>query len=353
VPDPTVGVAIVTCNSARYIRRCLEAVLGQEDVIPHVVVVENASTDATRQILKDFKGRIQVLHQSRNLGFAEGQNRAIGALNTEWILTLNPDVLLLPGFIRKLVDAGEVDSGTGAVCGKLLSIGPGFHPLSEPRIDSTGMFFTPAMRHFDRGWRQPDTPGFEQMEYVFGASAAAALFRRKMIEDVAVEGSFFDPDFFVYREDADVAWRAQLMGWRCIYTPEAEAYHVRTLAQGQRRGVPALINMHSVKNRFLMRIKNATGGLYRRYWLPMTVRDVLVVGGVLLWEQTSLKAFWHVARCLPRALKQRQHIMSRKRVSDEALARWFSFEPIAEPLGELPARPVPHAPGRGLAAVRS
>ncbi len=353
MPDPTVGIAIVTCNSARHIRRCLEAVFEQEDVSLQVALVDNASTDATRQILKEFKSRIKVLLQSRNLGFAEGQNRAIRALNTDWILTLNPDVLLLPGFIRKLVDAGEMDSGAGAVCGKLKSIGPGFHLLSEPRIDSTGMFFTPAMRHFDRGWHQPDTPSFERMEYVFGASAAAALFRRKMIEDVAVEGSFFDPDFFVYREDADVAWRAQLMGWRCIYTPEAEAYHVRTVTQDSRRGLPALINMHSVKNRFLMRIKNATGGLYRRYWLPMTLRDLLVVGGVLLWEQASLRAFWHVARCLPRALKQRQQIMSRKRVSDEALARWFSFEPSAEPLGELPVRPVAHAPGRGLAAVRS
>ena len=59
------------------------------------------------------------------------------------------------------------------------------------------------------------------MEYVFGASAAAALFRRRMIDDVVVDGNFFDPDFFVYREDADVAWRAQLLGWRCIYTPGA------------------------------------------------------------------------------------------------------------------------------------
>ena len=353
MPDPTVGVAIVTCNSARYIRRCLEALLDQEGVTLQVAVAENASTDATRQILKEFKSRIKVLYQNRNVGFAEGQNRAIRALNTPWILTLNPDVLLLPGFIRKLVEAGEVDSGAGAVCGKLLSIGPGFQPLSEPRIDSTGIFFTPSMRHFDRGWHQPAAQSFDRMEYVFGASAAAALFRRKMIDDVAVDGSFFDPDFFVYREDADVAWRAQLMGWRCIYTPEAEAYHVRTVTPGNRRGLPALINMHSVKNRFLMRIKNTTGGIYRRCWLPATARDVVVVAGTLLWEHASLKAFWHVAKCLPRALKQRQQIMRRKRVTDEALARWFSFEPAAEPLGELPVRPARGAAGRGLAAVRS
>jgi GT2 family glycosyltransferase len=331
-----VCIAIVTHNSGQYIRRCLDAVLQQEGVPIEVVVVDNASTDNTCEILKEFKGRIRKFLSSTNLGFAAAQNRAIRSSRAEWVLTLNPDVLLLPDFIRMLVDAGESDAGTGAVCGKLLSIGPGFRMLPEARIDSTGIFFTPAMRHFDRGWHQPDIQCFENMEYVFGASAAAALFRRRMIEDIAVEGSFFDPDFFVYREDADVAWRAQLMGWRCIYTPSAVAYHVRAVAPGNRRSVPAAINMHSVKNRFLMRIKNATPGLYRRYWLPMTVRDLVVLGGALLWEPSSLPAFWRLAACARRAWRQRRLIMSRRKVSDEAMARWFSFEPAAQPIHQTP-----------------
>jgi GT2 family glycosyltransferase len=217
-----------------------------------------------------------------------------------------------------------------------LSIGPGFQPLPETRIDSTGIYFTPAMRHFDRGWHEPDRDEDDGPEYVFGASAAAALFRREMIEDVSIDGSFFDPDFFVYREDADVAWRAQLLGWRCIYTPDAQAYHVRTVTPANRRDVPAFINMHSVKNRFLMRIKNATAGVCRRCWLPMLARDLVVVGGAILWEPTSMKALWQAARALPRALHQRRIIMSRRRVDDEELAEWFSFSPVAHPVGRIP-----------------
>ena len=332
VPQGKTCVAIVTCNSGRYIRRCLEAVLGQTGVDLEVVVLDNASTDGTRKILKDFSGEILTVFSSGNLGFAEGQNRIIRGSSAEWVLTLNPDVLLEPGFIRNLLDAGESDRGVGTVCGKLYSIGPDFSPLPEPRIDSTGIFFTPAMRHFDRGWHEPDGPCFGRMEYVFGASAAAALFRREMIEDVSVDGDFFDPDFFVYREDADVAWRAQLLGWRSIYAPLATGHHVRTVTPANRRSVPPVLNMHSVKNRFLMRIKNSTGGLYRRYWLPMTIRDLAVLGGSVLWEPASLPAFWHVARCLPRALRQRRAIMSRRRVSDADLARWFDFEPVAHPV---------------------
>src|SRR5262249_23752948 len=144
-------------------------------------------------------------------------------------LTLNPDVLMEPRFIEHLVEAGENDPETGTVCGKLLSIGPDFERLPERRIDSAGMFFTPAMRHFDRGWHEPDGAQFASPQYVFGASAAAALFRQRMVEDISVDGSFFDPDFFSYREDADVAWRAQLMGWRCLYLPSAVAHHVRSV----------------------------------------------------------------------------------------------------------------------------
>jgi GT2 family glycosyltransferase len=300
-----------------------------------VVVVDNASTDETRTVLKSFRKRIRAIYNDCNLGFAEAQNRAIRASSSEWVLTLNPDVLMLPGFLRALVAAGSSDPEAGCVCGKLFSIGPGFRPLDRLRIDSTGIYFTPAMRHFDRGWHQAECSAYDRLEYVFGASAAAALYRRTMIEDVAVDGDFFDPDFFVYREDADVAWRAALMGWRTLYTPAAVAYHVRTVTPQNRRAVPAILNMHSVKNRFLMRIKNVTAGLYRRYWLPMTRRDMLVVAGSLFWEPTSAVAFWHVAKCLPRALRRRRAIMSRRRVSDQELARWFQFHPAAMPAGAL------------------
>ena len=332
MPDGKVCVAIVTYNSARYIRRCLQAVLAQQGVALDVIVVDNASTDATPNILKEFRGRIRVLENTANVGFAEGQNMAIRAGSSKWVLTLNPDVLVEPGFIANLVKTAAADSRAGAVCGRLLSIGPGFEPLPERLIDSTGIFFTPAMRHFDRGWHQPDGACFQNVEYVFGASAAAALFRRRMIEDIAIDGNFFDPDFFVYREDADVAWRALLLGWRCIYTPYAVAHHVRTVTPANRRTAPAVVNMHSVKNRFLMRIKNTTFGVYRRHWFAMTARDVVVVLASLVWEPTSLAAFWRLARCLPRALRGRRQIMSRRRVSDEVLNRWFSFEAAAPPL---------------------
>ena len=337
-PAISVCVSIVTYNSRRFIGPCLDNLLRQNAPPFEVVVVDNASTDGTREVLASFGGRIRAIYNNRNIGFAAAQNQAIASSHSSWVLTLNPDVLLLPGFIAALVRSGQDNDSVGAVCGKLLAIGSDLKPPPDPKIDSAGIYFTPAMRHFDRGWHDRDDGRFQQIEYVFGASAAAALYRREMIEDISADGEFFDPDFFAYREDADVAWRAQLCGWSCLYIPAATAYHVRTLVPGNRKTVCARLNMHCVKNRFLMRVKNLTWGLYWRYWLPATVRDLVVISGCLFYEPTSLPAFWHIAKSLPRALRQRRLIMSRRRVDDRALARWFVSQSLPAPSdGQDPA----------------
>src|SRR3954467_14712262 len=117
-----VSVTIVTYNSGRFIKRCLESVLAQKGPGKEIVIVDNASTDGTIDILEQFEDRCQVYYNEENIGFAAAQNQAILLSRGEWVLTLNPDVLLLPNFIQALVDAGELDSQIGTVCGKLLTM---------------------------------------------------------------------------------------------------------------------------------------------------------------------------------------------------------------------------------------
>src|SRR5712675_781408 len=245
-----VSVTIGTFNSGRFIKRCLESVLAQRYPNREIIVIDNASTDGTADILEQFEDRCQIVYNDENIGFAAAQNQAIRISTGDWVLTLNPDVLLLPNFIQALVDAGQIDPKVGTICGKLLAIKSTFDHLETPLVDSTGIYFTPMLRHLDRGSQEVDNGHYLNYEYVFGATAAAALYRRTMIEDIAIHDEFFDEDFFVYREDADVAWRSQLLGWRCLYVPDAVGYHVRTVGPNNRRSVPAVINMHSVKNRF-------------------------------------------------------------------------------------------------------
>jgi GT2 family glycosyltransferase len=331
----SVAITIVTFNSGRFIRRCLESVLEQRHAKTHVIVVDNGSTDGTVDILDGFSDRITVVCNETNSGFAAGQNQAIAMSRSDWVLALNPDVLLMPGFIAALVAAGESDSKVGTVCGKLLSMSADFKLPKRPSFDSTGVYFTPALRHFDRGSGQTDDGQYEQLEFVFGATGAAALYRRKMIEQISIAGEFYDHDFFVYREDADVAWRAQLFGWTCLYVPYAQGYHVRTVKPDNRRRLPAYINMHSVKNRFLLRIKNVTGPLYLRHLFAISWRDLMVILGCLTHEFQSLRAFPAIFRMWRRQFAKRRYIMAGRCVSDEYMEQWFSFTPKSYPANSV------------------
>jgi len=327
-----VSVTIVTFNSGRFIRCCLESVLEQRYPRLEVIVIDNASTDGTPDILERFEGRCAVVYNEENIGFAAAQNQAIALSRGDWVLTLNPDVLLLPTFVSSLMETASFDPSVGTLCGKLLMMDASFQIPDQRVVDSTGIYFTPMLRHLDRGCLQTYNGHFREYEYVFGATAAAACYRRAMIEDISIDAEFFDSDFFTYREDADVAWRAQLLGWKCVYDPNACGYHVRKLRPGMRRFLPPEINMHSVKNRFLMRLKNITTGVYLRNLVPITLRDAGILAYCLLMERSSLKAFYLLGRDLQRFYRKRQLIQQRRRVDDSYMLQWFRFAPVSLPL---------------------
>src|SRR6202158_307216 len=121
-----VSVTIVTYNSGRFIKRCLESVLAQRYANKEIIVIDNASSDGTVDILEQFEDRCQIIYNDENIGFAAAQNQAIHSSAGDWVLTLNPDVLLLPNFIQSLVDAGHLDPKIGTVCGNLLAMTASF-----------------------------------------------------------------------------------------------------------------------------------------------------------------------------------------------------------------------------------
>jgi GT2 family glycosyltransferase len=158
---------------------------------------------------------------------------------------------------------------------------------------------------------------------VFGVSGAAAMFRTSFLRDVAVDGEIFDEDFFAYREDADLAWRGRLFGWRALCDPGAVAYHVRRVTPAARRELPADVNMHSVKNRFLLRLKNQGVYLALRNLPFELARDLVVLAAALTVERSSLPAFPWLWRNRKRVVAKRRAIQQRRKVSDRELARWF------------------------------
>jgi GT2 family glycosyltransferase len=338
-----VSVLIVTWNSAQYLDECFAALTTQDYRDLEVIVVDNASEDETREHLQQIESKWRVIYNEKNVGFAAGQNQAIRAASGEWLLCLNPDIVLRPDFVTQLVRAGENYPDPGAICAKLLRWDPNSEPHRTDVIDSTGLFFTRNMRHLDRGAEERDRGQYDRVQYIFGTSGAAAFFRRDFIEDVSVEGEFFDEDFFSYREDGDLAWRAQVLGWKCLYTPAAVAWHVRRVTPERRADLPLVINWHSVKNRFLMRGKNASGWLCRRLLLPVAWRDLMTVGYAVIRDRRMVSAIAYPWRVRESIRHKREIIQSRRRVSDRDLLWWFCDTPRAIDAEKVVSEAVPAA----------
>jgi len=310
---PRVAVNIVTFNSDQDIAACLESVQLQtfRDFQTHIL--DNASSDDTLKVIEPFE--IDYLTRSPvNIGFCKAHNQLARRFPSDYVLFLNPDSALRPRFIGELVQALDARPDAASASGKLIR-------MDGKTIDSTGIIMLREQRHLDRGSGQPDAGQFEKAEEIFGPSGAAAMYRRKALDDAAIQGQYFDEDFFAYREDADLAWRCRLLGWTSIYVPAAVAEHRRRVTPERRGQLPPAINYHSVKNRFLLRINNLTGDLYRRDFWPITKRDAAVIGYVLLREWSSIPAFFYVTRNLPRLLRKRRVIQSRRRADP---AEWFT-----------------------------
>lgn len=317
---PLVTVGIVSWNSAGVLDACLHAVRQQTCSQLELLVLDNASHDGSRAIIEAATGTSERVYSDSNLGFAGGHNTLIRRSRGDFYLALNPDVILDRAFISVLVSTLEEAPRVGAASGKLLR-------LDDPTIlDSTGIVMLPSQRHLDRGAGQPDTGQYQRIERVFGASGAAAFYRRSMLEDIREGDEYFDEAFFAYREDADLAWRARLRGWECLYVPEAVAKHGRRVTPERRSSLDATTNRASVRNRFLLRIKNQPVGQALAFLGPMLMRDLQVIGYVGLREWSSLPAFADLVRLMPSMIAKRGEIMRRRQMTTADLIQWFREE---------------------------
>ena len=298
-----VSIVVVTWNSARYLSRCLENLRAQTHRDLEVIAVDNASSDDSASYFD------RVIRNDTNRGFSAAVNQAIAVARGEFVLLLNPDCFLAPDYIEKLLPAFD-DEQVGSATGLL-------YRESGDGVDSAGMRMTRSGRHLDI-----DVAPAERTE-VFGVSGAAAMHRMSFLRDVAIDGEILDEDFFAYREDADLAWRGRLFGWRAVCEPRAVAHHVRRVTPEARRALPPDVNMHSVKNRFLLRIKNEGAYLALRNAPFEWFRDFVVFVAALTIERTSLPAFAWLWRNRARVFAKRRAIQSRRKVSDRDLARWF------------------------------
>ena len=213
-PEPLVSVVIVNYNGRNFLPDCLGALMKQTYSPFEVILVDNASRDGSVEFIRERFPLVKVSVQESNLGFAGGSNAGIREAHGEFILTLNNDTRVSPDFIEELVLPMERDPRVG-MCGSKMVFPDG-------RINSTGICISRSGAAWDRGGGEPDRGQYDAAEEVFGPCAGAALYRRTMLDEIGL----FDEDFFLFMEDVDLAFRARLSGWKCMYVATAGVVHI-------------------------------------------------------------------------------------------------------------------------------
>jgi GT2 family glycosyltransferase len=285
-----VSIIVVSHNDERDLAVSVESAIGQRGVSVETLVVDNLSGDKSREVVEAFAPRARLLALPENIGFAGAMNRGIEETEGRYVLALNPDCRLTADFAATLAARLDARQDLGSASGRILRAeGKTLSPTDV--LDSAGIFRTATGRHFDRGSSQPAEGRFLAEEEIFGASGAAGFYRRQALESARISTGYFDSDFFLYREDADLAWRLRRLGWKCLYVPEALAYHRRRNLPERRASMPPAVNMHSVKNRFLLRINNQSALHLLATLVPTVARDAVVLAACLTIERSSLPAF--------------------------------------------------------------
>lgn len=258
-PSRSVGGVMVTYNSATVARRAVES-LARGSLAPEVlVIVDNGSGDTTYldAVASEFPF-VQVVKLETNVGYCAGNNRGFDEIGDRHLLLLNPDAFVSEEFLEGALKILAEDTRIGAVGPKLLGADP---RSGRPTglIDSAGIAQTRWGRFFDRGMGLPDTMEAGGPEDATALCAAAMLIRRDAIGAVlATDGHLFDEKFFMYKEDIDLSFRLQRLGWRTVYAPELTVLHCRGWKR-DRRLMPAWARRRSLINEWR---------LWRRGWTP-------------------------------------------------------------------------------------
>ncbi len=325
-----VAVGVINYRDYGHLQVCLDSVKRQSLTPARIILLDNQSDPAQIGSIAGAFPDVQIFPMRENLGYSGGANRIIRAADGhEHILLLNPDTVLHPRCVEEMVRAMESAPGAGSVGGKLLLGNPSVdgspgadHP---PLLDSTGHLIFRNRRVIDRGHGEPDEGQYDRLEEIFSVCGAAVLFRREMLEEVRIDQEYFDEDFFAYKEDVDICWRAQLFGWGSVYNPAATAYHLRGWKRrDDRRRVPWVRKYHSFKNHYLMMIKNEIPALFWRDFLPILWLGVRAMAYISVMEPALWKSLLDLKTYWPRASRKRRIIMGRRRVSVGAMGRWFT-----------------------------
>jgi len=309
----SVSAHILNLNCKDFVIDCIESVSHQLYKKLEITITDNDSSDGSFDILEKLAPSVRLIRNSLNKGYSKAHNDFIKRSEGEFLLFLNADIVLEPNFVDEAIETIEQGRDIGMAQGKLYRMQPKAH--SQKILDTTGVVLHKNRRNSDRDFGATDTGGHRKDDFLFGATGAALLCRREMLEEIKIGDEYFDEDFFAYREEVDLAWRAQAAGWRCAYAPNAIAYHYRLYSPDRRKEIPRDLRTLQYRNRYLMLVKNELPATLILHFPYILLFEITAVFHVLFREPFLLTAWPQIIRLLPKILRKRRQIMKKRRVS--------------------------------------
>jgi GT2 family glycosyltransferase len=302
------SVVVVNWNSKDDLLACLASLEAQTHQDIEVIVIDNGSEDGSVEAARTRFPSYRILPQGQNLGFAEACNRGIGASSGPWVAMLNNDAVADPNWAAALVIAAE---GAPEACGMLQSA---MFFLHDPNtVNSMGLYLTRTGGAIDRF--EGSTRRAFSAEEIFCPTGGACAYRRAMLDRIKLEVGYYDREYFMYSEDFDLGWRAQLAGWSAQLVPESFVLH-RFHGSTVRRGRSFFV-VHTRLNRLRTLLKNSSWP----FFLQTLHHTLFELGELICYGR------WRAAVQVPKAvrhsLQQRAAVRAMSTVSRRALEkRW-------------------------------
>ncbi|MFN8526985.1 MAG: glycosyltransferase family 2 protein [Anaerolineae bacterium] len=300
------SVVIPNWNGAKFLPTCLDALERQTYPNLQIIIADNDSHDGSQELIRTRYPRVQLVQIPVNRGFTGACNAGIWFARGEYVALLNNDTEVDEGWAAAVVDVFDRYPDVGAVASKMMLFDKRDH------IHTAGDFFTTSGRPGNRGVWQKDEGQFNVEETVFSACGGSSVYRRTLLDQIGI----LDDDFFFSGEDVDLGWRAQLAGWRCLYTPHAVVYHHLSATGG---GVTA--SFHDGRNLLYILIKNIPAAIWRTHGSDILQTQItLAAEAIRAWRgkaaRARLRGMLAGLLSMPQAWRKRATLQAARRADD-------------------------------------
>lgn len=318
---PEISIVIVGHKAKKYLDACFKSILHQTIYSPaniEVIYIDNASFDQSiAHIQRNYKW-VSTVRNMKNVGFAAALNQGIKYSSGEYVLLMNPDVILEKDYLENAVKKMEHDRHIAALMGKIYQYD--FNSGGKTGILDTVGVFAYLDREILSARGAEDEGQFENEQNIFSIRNICGFYRKSALDDVQVMGDYFDENFFIYLEDVDLCWRLHLFGWKVHYLPSMVAHHCRDTRK------KATIEKSKVAERRAFLI-NERLMLFKNEFLLNIIFDILIIVKKRIRKsfigEGWLTGWFKYIKLMPTILKQRRNIMARKRVTRYGMQKWF------------------------------